>query len=93
MDLVNIFTLIGAFLFVLALMAGMGWVLKKYGTKLSGLGVREGKSLKVIETLVLDPRRRLHIVKAGEKKYILLTGPNTDLVVDNDAKLDIDLES
>jgi flagellar protein FliO/FliZ len=38
--------------------------------------------LSVVETLYLDPKHRMVIVKCDEKEHLLMLGVNTDLVVD-----------
>lgn len=40
-----------------------------------------GRSLVVTETIALDARRRLHLVRHGERSVLLLTGGGNDVVV------------
>jgi flagellar protein FliO/FliZ len=40
-----------------------------------------GSQLVLSDTIALDARRRLHLVRHGERSVLLLTGGETDLVV------------
>ena len=40
-----------------------------------------GRSLAVQDVLALDARRRLHLVKCGQRRVLLLTGGAQDIVV------------
>jgi len=46
-----------------------------------GAGPRQGRRLCVIETVPLDSRRRLLIVRCDETEFVLLVGGANDLVV------------
>lgn len=93
MEIIDILLLLIGLFAVLALMLGFSWAFKKYGSDVIGLGTSKGKNLKIVETLMLDPRRKLYLLKVGHKYHSILTGPNGDVVVDNDAKPDLDLDS
>lgn len=93
MNLVDVLILFAALLFVLGLMIVIGWLFKKYGGNIAGLSMREGKSLKIKDSLLIDPRRKLYLIQNGKKYYVILTGPNGDVIVDNDAKPDLNLDS
>ena len=43
--------------------------------------VRSGRSLLLVESIALDQRRRLHIVRCGKREVVLLTGGGQDLVI------------
>ncbi len=45
-------------------------------------GVRSGKRLAVVESLSLDPRRRLVLVRRDGTEHLLLLGPGGDVVVE-----------
>jgi flagellar protein FliO/FliZ len=40
-----------------------------------------GRRLALEETLALDPRRRLHLIRCGERRLLLLTGGGADVAV------------
>lgn len=72
-----------ALIFVIGLIAGLGWLVRRYG--LGGkLGVpRSGKKrLDVIEVTSLDAKRRLVLVRRDGIEHLLLVGGATELVVE-----------
>ncbi|MCF4166569.1 flagellar biosynthetic protein FliO [Zavarzinia compransoris] len=63
---------------VILLILALGWALRRFGNT----GVRRmGKRLAVIESLALDPRRRLVLVRRDGEEHLLLLGPAGDIVV------------
>lgn len=64
---------------VVVLIVGFGAVLRRFG---HGPAMRAGKRLAITESLALDPRRRLVIVRHDGREHLLLLGPAGDLVVD-----------
>lgn len=73
---------IAAFFFVMALMGGLAFILRKIN---SGLSVQTGlknRRLKVVETLSLDPRRRAVILRCDQKDHLVILGPNSETVID-----------
>ncbi len=42
---------------------------------------RPGRTLALRESIALDPRRRIHLVECGQKRVLLLTGGEQDLVI------------
>jgi len=77
-----------AFIFVIGLMLGLAWLLKYMGA--AGEAIRNGKKhrrLRVSETLSLDSRRRLVLVRRDDKtEHLLLLGNNGDTVVETNIK-------
>jgi flagellar protein FliO/FliZ len=75
------------YLSVLALVLGLflvlTWVMRRLGM---GVGGRPGRRrrLSLVETLALDGRHRLVLVRCDERDHLLLLGPSGDLVVDRD---------
>lgn len=71
-------TALAALLAVLALI----WLASR-AARSSGVAARRqtGRSLAVDDTLALDPRRRLHLVRCDGGRVLLLTGGAQDLVV------------
>ncbi|MCH9780099.1 MAG: hypothetical protein K0U36_02305 [Alphaproteobacteria bacterium] len=76
--------LILALLAVIALLGGLGLILKRMTQ--AGLGVwgagRTAKNMAIAENLFLDPKRRLVRVANGHRQYVLLLSNNGDRVVD-----------
>ncbi len=65
-----------ALLFVLALMVGMSWAVKRLGL-LPGQPRVKGseKQLEVVESKLLDGRNRLIVVRWKNKEYLIATNP------------------
>lgn len=50
--------------------------------RLSGLARPGGKLLAIEETVALDQRRRLQLVRCENQRFLLLTGGSQDVVID-----------
>ena len=77
-DIATIATAIAALAVVLALVVAAGRL-----ARASGFKTNPGRSrlLAVDETIALDSRRRLHLVRCGGRQVLLLTGGGSDTVV------------
>lgn len=67
----------------LAVVLGLIWLLTR-AARLSGLargGQSANRILSVEAVTALDTRRRLHLVRCGERRVLLLTGGQQDVVV------------
>ncbi len=73
-----------ALLFVLALMGGLAMLLKKLGLATnSSIKTTEKRRLRIVESLPLDPRRRLVIVKCDDKEHLVILSTNGETVIDS----------
>jgi flagellar protein FliO/FliZ len=43
--------------------------------------LRPGRTLVLRESIALDPHRRVHLVRCGNRQVVLLTGGGQDLVI------------
>ena len=70
-----------AFLLVLGLIALCAWALRRFGL---GGAVRptRGNRLAVVESLVLDARHRLVLVRRDDREHLILLG-TTEIVVES----------
>jgi flagellar protein FliO/FliZ len=69
--------------FTLGLIGLAGWALRRYAPDLMArLQAKRGRTrqLEVVETLVLDPSRRLMIVRVGDEERLILLGEGRELV-------------
>lgn len=67
---------------LLATLALIG--LAAYGARRLGMmqpGAPSERRMRIVETLMLDPRRRLLIVRCDGREHLLLLGPAGDVVV------------
>lgn len=68
-----------ALLATLALILAVAWGARKLG--MLQAGPNTPKRLKVSESLMIDPRRRLVIVRCDEREHLILLGPGGDIVL------------
>jgi len=76
--------LILSFSVVLAMLAGLGLILKYIGTRglvLPGKAIR-ARRLKIVESLAIDTKRRFVIIKCDDREHLLLLGAGQDIVVE-----------
>jgi flagellar protein FliO/FliZ len=68
-----------ALIATLALIVGVAYGARRLGMlQANGGGV---KRMRVTESLMLDPRRRMVIVRCDDKEHLILLGPGGDIVV------------
>lgn len=72
-----------AFVFVICLMFGLSWALKKFGLAGVVTSPLSRKRLKIIEVLPLDPRRRLVLISRDDKEHLLVLGPGGETLVES----------
>ena len=72
--------------FTLGLIGLAAWALRRYAPQLMArLQAERGeRRLKVIETLVLDPARRLVLVRVDQEERLLLLGEGKELIEPRD---------
>ncbi len=79
MDLLDWARTLFALIATLALIVGAAYAARRLGMlQPGGPGV---KRMRVTETLLIDTRRRMVIVRVDEREHVLLLGPGGDLVV------------
>ncbi len=83
MDMIEITRFFVAFLFVMALMGGLWLVLRKLGLNghipATPLAKRR---LKVVEVLMLDPRRKAIILQRDDTEHLVILGASGETVVE-----------
>lgn len=75
---------LAALIFVLSLMGGLAFVLKKLGLSQSSLGGGKSKRLKISEVLPIDARRKLVLVRQDDKEHLVLLNSSGDTVIKTD---------
>jgi len=79
MDFMDLATAVSALMLVLLLIVGLGWALQRTGL-IHGLGSQQRASrnnrLCVMESIPLDPRRRLVIVRRDDHEHLIILGHN-----------------
>jgi flagellar protein FliO/FliZ len=72
-----------ALVFVVALIAFIGWVARRagLGTRLPRAGGKQ-RRVGIVEVVPLDAKRRLVLVRRDQVEHLLLVGPGSDIVVE-----------
>jgi flagellar protein FliO/FliZ len=81
---VSLVRVVLAFIAVGGLLAFFGFILKYFkmrGFRMPGMQ-QDGRRLHIVENLMIDPRRRLVIVRCDNSEHLLLLGVNQDIVVE-----------
>lgn len=94
MDPIDVLRAIGALILVLGLILGLTWAVRRYG---GGLGVggaaQRPNDLRVVEFRALDMRRKLAVVRWGDREHLICVGPAGDCVIaDRPAQIDASTE-
>ena len=81
-DLIGILRAVFALAIVLGLIVGLAYVLRRYAPNfLAKMAAQRGqKRLQVVETLILDPARRLVLVKLDDEERLILLGEGHELI-------------
>ena len=79
MDLLDIARTVFALVATLALIVGAAYAARRMG--MLQPGTQGPKRMRVMETLMLDPRRRMVIVRCDDREHIILLSPGQDVVV------------
>ena len=84
MDFLDFLRFVAALLFVLGLIGGFAWAVRhfKLAERFANLSPHN-RRLKVIETLAIDPRRRLLIVRRDDVEHLIVLGQNSETVVES----------
>jgi len=82
MDIQQYFSFVAALVFVVALIFLLAWVAKRFG--LGGVTPVAGrqKRLALVDTLPIDAKRRLVLVRRDNVEHLVLLGPSGDTVVE-----------
>ena len=84
MDAMELIRAVLALVLVLGLIGGATWAARRFGPAMwFGARAKTTRSLGVIESLPLDARHRLVLVRRGERNHLLLIGPNHSIVVED----------
>ncbi len=72
---------LAALVFVAGLIFFLGLGLKRFGLDKRIIGNKGPARLQLVETLYLDPRHRLMIVRQDDKEHLLLISPAGDMLI------------
>jgi flagellar protein FliO/FliZ len=84
MDLEVYFRFLLALAFVLGLIMALAWAARRFGFGGSFTSLRNRSTrLSVSETLMLDGKRRLVLVRRDDREHLLILGPAGETVVES----------
>ena len=87
LETINYFKFVLALLFVLGLIGGFAIIAKRAGLGNRGPMVRnKSKRLSIIETMALDPKRRVVLMQFDNIEHLLLLGTNNEQIIGNHLK-------
>ena len=88
-DSVSYMKFVFALIFVLGLIGGFALLAKKFGMGNRGpMRRNKGKRLSIIESMALDAKRRVVLVRRDDKEHLLLLGGATEMVIEGDINVD-----
>ncbi len=91
--LLDLFRVIAALAFVIGLMGAGLFILKKLGVSGAKPDAQNKKRLKLVESLALDPRRRLVILQRDNKQHLVILGLNGETVIETNIDTNIEAPS
>ncbi|MCB1530656.1 MAG: FliO/MopB family protein [Rhodospirillales bacterium] len=83
MEITELAKFAASLLFVLALMGGLAFIIRRFGLGQAGRFIStEKKQLRIIETLPLDARRKLVLLERGPNRHLVILGPSGETVIE-----------
>lgn len=83
MDLLDIPRVIFALLIVIGLIGLGAAAARRYQNTAARLNRLSSRRLKIVETLYLDPKRRVVIVRRDDREHVILVGSQTETVLES----------
>jgi flagellar protein FliO/FliZ len=83
MELVEIGKFISAFVLVIGLIGLMALAMRKYGNPALRIRGREEARLSLVESLAIDPRSRLLLVRRDDREHLLIKSGDHYVVVES----------
>ena len=94
LESINYLKFLFALLFVIGLIGGFGLLAKKMGLGNRGPIVRgTSKRLSIVETMALDPKRRVVLIQCDDNQHLLLLGTNSEHTIDTNVNKGMDAHS
>lgn len=79
MDTPDYLRFVAALVFVLALIVTLAWAFRRSGL-VSPIG--KGRRLALLDSLMLDPRRRMVLVRHDDREFLILLGNSGETLLD-----------
>jgi flagellar protein FliO/FliZ len=82
MDLQHYFTFVAALVFVLALIVLLAWIAKRLGVSGNVASGGRNKRVSIVESVPVDAKRRLILVRRDGVEHLVLLGSDGDTVIE-----------
>lgn len=76
-----------ALIFVLALIGAGAFALRAFGFMSQGSRRQGDRRLSITESLLVDARRRVVLIRRDDREYLLLLSPHGDTIIDSDIEV------
>ena len=83
MDLIDVSRIVFALIAVLGMIGLTAFIARRAGLSGGGISLSKDKRLSVSETMAVDARRRVVIVKCDGREHLLLLGATSETVIAN----------
>lgn len=80
MEFADYFRFLAALVLVLGLIGGCAWMARRFGLMQNMANVKGQSRLGVVESLTIDPKHRLFLVRRDGKEHLLLVGESSTLI-------------
>lgn len=82
MALLDITRILFALIAVLGLIGVFSIIARRIGITSGSLMATRQKRLQLVDTVGLDPKRRLAIIRCDDREHLIILGPNGETVID-----------
>lgn len=82
MEFTDYFRFVLALVFVLSLVGLLAWAIRRMGMIPGTAGFKAGRRLNVIESTMIDTKRKLVLVRRDDVEHLLVLGPESETVVE-----------
>jgi len=83
MDGPDLLKFAAALIFVLSLMGGLAFILKRIGVGQGMAFAGNRRTLRIVESLPIDTRRRLVLIERENVRHLVILSPSGDTVVES----------
>ncbi len=95
MDLDDYFRFLLALVFVIGLIGILAVLIRRFGsggTHFLNSRMGRGRRLSIVETLPIDARRRLVLLRRDDKEHLILLGASQELLIENEIPAEMQVQ-
>ncbi len=83
MDITDYLKFFAALIFVLAMMGGLAFILKKLGLDRGGSLTNGKRRLKIIEVMNIDAKHKAALIQCDDKQHLMLLNAQGDTIIES----------